>query len=584
MSLRAWALVAAALAPRWGSAAEPPPVAGSPTAAPPPGTDGAAAAKAEAAARFQRGLELLRERAWSGALAEFLASRRLYPTWSATTNAAYCLKQLEQLDEALDLFEILLRDFPDTLPARAKEAAQREVVALRERVGTIEIQGAEPGAALSIDGRSRGEYPPLAPLRVAGGRHVVRVYKEGFEPFEAGVTVAGGQTARVAAPLRPLIVAGRLRVTERSGWALDVVVDGNTVGTTPWEGPIAVGEHTVMLRSAQRFGTPPAPVSIRRAQTTSLSLAAEPLDAAIRVTPSPADASVAIDGIFVGRGTWEGRLRPGAHRIELVADGYFGAERQVALDRGGWALVAVALARDPGAPRWRDPPRFTLELGGALALSPTLGGDIAERCGARCSQGLAAGGYGVFHGGYEVDLGTRFGFGLAAGHVRLGQSTRGRSAEIRAVGIAAPNVGEADESIQLRGVLAGAWAGLGFGGRYPVRLRLGAGAVIGSVADARTGTFTTSRGERYGVGPAVQVPSAAWFYLDPEVRVGVRLGERVELSAGVDVLVLVGGAARWDAGQAINAAGDGYGQFDAEALTSPVLFAVLPGIGARYHF
>jgi hypothetical protein len=80
-------------------------------------------------------------------------------------------------------------------------------------------------------------------------------------------------------------------------------------------------------------------------------------------------------------------------------------------------------------------------------------------------------------------------------------------------------------------------------------------------------------------------PGAAWFYLDPEVRVGVRLGSHFELSAGVGVLVLVGlGAHTWNAAQPVNAAGDGYGTFAAETLTNPVLFAVTPGAGARYDF
>ncbi|WP_437680747.1 PEGA domain-containing protein [Sorangium sp. So ce131] len=541
--------------------------------------------KKRAAAHFGEGRSLYDQEAWDAALAEFLEARRLYPAaWSATSSAGACLVNLGRFDEGLDMLESLLSVHASTLPADVKAFAQKKVVALRQRVGSLVLDGAEPGAAIAIDGRSRGEHPSLAPHHVLSGTHVVRVYKEGFEPFEASFTVGGGQIAQVTARLRPLIQAGRLRVAERSGKALDVVVDGNIVGTTPWEGPIAVGDHTVMLRGEARFGTLPAPVVIRPKQTVELALAAEELDAAIRVSLVPAGGSIAIDGLFVGRGLWEGRLRPGLHRIEALYDGYLKETHQVELHRGNRAVVSLALLRDRSARRWRKPPRFTLELDGALALSPSFAGDIAAACGGSCSAGPAVGGHGVFRGGYELDVGTRFGFGIAAGYIRMQQSTTGRSASIEARGIDELPPGTADDVAQVRGFLAGAWAGLRFGERYPMRLRLGAGAVLGSVADTRTGAFTTRSGEPYEVGPYIQVPRRAWFYLDPEVRIGMRVGDHVELSWGVDLLVLIGSVARWDPRQRIYAYTDGEGSFPDEALTGPVLFAFMPGVGVRYDF
>jgi hypothetical protein len=83
-------------APTPPAAAAPSDAAPAPAAAPDP-----AAAKAEARARFDRGLTLLREEAWGPALAEFLASRKLYPTRNATTNAAICLRKLQRYDESL---------------------------------------------------------------------------------------------------------------------------------------------------------------------------------------------------------------------------------------------------------------------------------------------------------------------------------------------------------------------------------------------------------------------------------------------------------------------------------------------------
>ncbi|MCA9619893.1 MAG: PEGA domain-containing protein, partial [Myxococcales bacterium] len=75
---------------------------------PPPVT---AETKELAKVHFKRGLKLLREEAWSPALAEFLQSRELFPTRVATNNAGIALRKLQRYDEALDMFETLLRDF-----------------------------------------------------------------------------------------------------------------------------------------------------------------------------------------------------------------------------------------------------------------------------------------------------------------------------------------------------------------------------------------------------------------------------------------------------------------------------------------
>ncbi|WP_437562023.1 PEGA domain-containing protein [Sorangium sp. So ce542] len=178
-----------------------------------------ACAREEAEGRFRRGRRLFLEGAWGAALAELLESRRLYPTWSATSSAGACLMTLGRFDEALEVLEGSLATYGDALPAAVKTTAQKQVIALRDRVGTIALVAAEPGAAVVIDGRARGEHPSTAPLRVVAGTHVVRIYKEGFEPFETAASVAGGQTTSVVARLAPPVASGRLRVAERSGRA-----------------------------------------------------------------------------------------------------------------------------------------------------------------------------------------------------------------------------------------------------------------------------------------------------------------------------------------------------------------------------
>lgn len=562
----------------------------------PPAGESAADKRSEAEARFYKGRKLSAEGAWSAALAEFLASRRLYPGESATVGAATCQKRLQRFDEALDLFEIALRDFSETMDARTKAAVQREVIELRGLVGTVEIADAEPGAAVAVDGQGRGDFPQIAPLRVAAGSHRVRVYKEGFEPFEARVEVAGGQTARVSARLRRLRQTGTLQVIEARGRALSVVVDGVRVGETskaPLSLPLAPGKHVVLLRGEGRLGTAPASVTVRLNEVEPLRLEAEELDAALRVAPVPVDALVSIDAVALGRGPWEGQVRAGKHTIEVAAEGFLPERREVSLRRDERAALSVQLSRDPASPFWRKPPpppRFLVELGAGALIAPSFGGEVAGKCDGECRGEVGIGGYGVLRGGYALSSG--FGFGASFGALSATQAVSGRSASLNIVGdpgaIAgaagdSKDAGVVDDALKLRGLFVGAWVGYAIDAGLPIHLRLGGGGLFGSVSDARRGEFTASDGSRFQAGTYAQTQPARFFFVTPEVRVGLPLGRHVELYAGLELPILFAAPQpRWSEADGVRAGPDGYGWFDADALVSGALITVAPAVGARF--
>lgn len=544
--------------------------------------------KAEARAHFDKGKALSDEGAWAAALAEFLVSRELYPTWGNTLGVASSMRKLARFDEALDMFEILLKDFPSALSAEVRTAAQREIVELRGLVGTIDIQGAEIGAAMSVDGRGRGEYPAPGPLRVAAGTHVVRVSKEGFEPFEGRVEVAGNRTARIEAKLRALAASGRLRVAEQSGASLDVIVDGNRVGATPWEGALAPGDHVLLLQGEGELGTPPVVVAVKKNETAKLNLVAERLTARIRVEPEPISASVAIDAVTVGQGTWEGRLRAGTHKVEIAAPGFLAGVREITLATGQREVVRVPLARDPASPFWRAPPppsRFMIEAAGAVPILPGFGGDISGGCGAACDDSPGLGAYVALRGGYELPSGLSF--GLAAGYLFAEQAVKGRSASLQPVGTEGMAEGTLDDTLAIRrGVLAGAWIGFSLGERVPIRARVAVGPMFAWIGDTRSGTFSPVReGPDYTVGPLSVTKYTTMLHVTPDLRIGYRVTRKFEISAGVDALILVAfEELRWDKKRPINAGADGIGTFGPEQLMAGVLFGIAPGIGARYDF
>ena len=205
------------------------------------------------------------------------------------------------------------------------------------------------------------------------------------------------------------------------------MIDGVEVGKTPWEGIVAPGTRTVLLRGEGDLGTQPvaAPVSLDE-ETVAITLNAEALEASARIEPNPAGALVAVDGASVGRGVWEGRLRAGVHRVEVTAGGVppRGA-RSVTLAPRGASTSQSSSSAIPLSPLWgkRARGRFGLELVGSLAVVPSLGGDMSASCTGTCTWTLPRGGLGIVRAVYEPPPGARLRRRSGGTRARAVQST-----------------------------------------------------------------------------------------------------------------------------------------------------------------
>jgi hypothetical protein len=550
--------------------------------------------KEEARTRFVDGLLHFDRSEWDAALAEFLASRELFATRAATMDAAICLHQVRRFDEALDMWESLVRDFPD-LRAGDRAIADREIADLQRWVGAIDVRSTEVGASVVIDGRPRGTTP-LSPLRVGVGTHIVRVYKEGFAEVEVRVDVAGHQTAIAEARLDALTQSGRLQITEHRGRSLDLVVDNILVGKTPWTGTLGVGHHVLALRGEGNLGTQPVDAAVALNQVIALSLLAENLEASARIEPTPAGAAVAIDRVVVGHGVWEGRLRAGTHEIEVGEEGFIPFHTNVTLQVGGHSVVVAPLERDVTSSLWamHVAPKLVVEFDSSLLLSPSFGG---LPCANPCRASVPLGGQEVAHVGYQHPTG--FGFGIDIGYLALIETLKDRPTTIHGDGSeGVSDSGTATDTLLLSGFTLGGSAFYRRGNAWPVTLRVGVGVLLGSIHDARTGQFeamkaTNAADSTYSVS-ASDTPLATFLYAAPEVRIGRRIGDHFELSVGVQAMLLAAlNQAVWsDNGEiplAPQLAGstarhEGIGGFAPDPLVGSFLLVVAPSVGAHLEF
>ncbi|MBK7580867.1 MAG: PEGA domain-containing protein [Myxococcales bacterium] len=536
----AWVtLLVGALA--WPKPARAQPAAGDASAAPVSEVD---AKREEARKRFVKGLELVQNESWDAALAEFLASRELFPTQVALKNAAISLRQLKRNAEALSMYEELVQRFSDKLSPADKQSVNDAMTQLQRLVGEITVESNQAGARIVVDGQERGNSPLPKPVRVDAGTRSVRVFKEGFIPFETQVSIAGAQKKVVRATLSALAQSGKLAVQEAGGKTLEVVVDGATVGKTPWTGVLSIGTHTVFLRGEGDVGSPPTAAEVRANGTTTLRLEAVVLDGRLRVEPTPANARIDIDGVELGNGVWEGRLKSGAHKVELLAEGFLPYRRDVRLSAGQPEVLRVALERDLSSPMWSTfRPHVYVQLQGGLALGPSLGGGADDACSAGdCSDRGRPSGFLVGAlGGYQLTsgLGLELFFGYLSVSEQVTRTKRGQ-ADVPA------RATDYRDKTRLSGPVAALAASYQFFEDTPLTARLWAGVLRATARFENEGTFTGtlshSSGATFDFSEQVSIPETnqeLWVpFVGPEVRFGYRLSRHFMIDAGVAALFM----------------------------------------------
>jgi hypothetical protein len=506
----------------------------------------------QAKVRFRAGVELMKKEAWDAALAEFRASLALQPTRNGYKNAAGCLRQLGRFDEAIEAYQGLLDQFGEQLPPAEVDELQGNIRELRKLTGQVTVDSNAIGATVVVDGRERGKTPLKTPIVVSQGTRVVRVMKSGYLPFEKQVNVLGQENVTVDAKLETLARSGRLHVGEDGGQALDVLVDGLVVGKTPFDGVVAPGEHIVALSGPDRIGTQPVVVRVAVDATTNLELRAERLGADARIEPEPPGARVMLDGVPLGQGVWSGPVRAGTHKVDVSAEGYFGASRSFVAEGEGATRLHVALERDEASPVWAKGRRrrFSVAAFGGLALGPSLGGDYEGSCdgAADCNDrsrpiGFIAGA----RGGYElvprlsVELGV--GFASVAMSVSRRMALRGEPT--------VPVPADIRDEVKLSGPFATLGASFVFV-RKPIvfSAAVSGGALLGRVRERRTGTVESDANPQEPLLPWNADPVTKLVpIIGAELRVAVPLSEVFQVGLAFGGLVGFAGDVRPTAAQ-----------------------------------
>jgi PEGA domain/Tetratricopeptide repeat len=485
---------------------------------------------------FRQGVALFQAGRIEGALALFMQSRETFPSSKNTINAALCLEQLGKLDEALELYEEVLRLHGPQLDAENRGGVEVAIRRLDKRVGGLQVASNAKGS-LVVDGRLRGEVPMRGPLRLSPGRHVIRVLADGYAAFESEVEIRAGESGVVDARLERLTQSGGLRVEVDGEGAAQVFVDGAMVGQAPWEGTLAPGPHLVQTRSDE-VGSAPAKAVVVEGQTVLLRVKSRPLGPRQIFDVTPTTALLTVDGVALGTGRWDGFLPEGAYVVAANEEGYFPTTRALEVQAGknGTEVVSLRLRVDEEHPRWPKPPKAHLWVGavGGWGVGGGLGSGPEQACPKGCSSDPPATGFMVgARAGFELPV--PLSIELTVGYMSLWRSIdRDIAASFTNEGSTWPLTYALEDTIRIRGPFVAGGASY----RVPIRKQwsLVSRATVGAWFGQSTDTVTGMAGdEPLNIADAGKSVSSTLVFVIPELSAQWDMAPW-SLSAGMSVL------------------------------------------------
>lgn len=286
----------------------------------------------QAAAHFQRGVELYDEADFRTALIEFKRAHETLPEFRVLYNIAQCEYQLADYVGALDHFREYLEAGGAKITTQRRSDVERDIRRLEQRVAVVRLTVTPEEVELLLDGERVGASPLTAPIRVSAGQHVLVARKAGYREAKRTLALAGGDAPVVAIELtrEGASVApsdGAKTATPGDGKAdaarsdegasvspatLGFIGAGVFAGAATVTGILALSASSDLKSARGRAGTTAEELDAKRGKTSTLALATDVLGGAALVSAGialyftlahkkPAAAQATIPSLVVGR-------------------------------------------------------------------------------------------------------------------------------------------------------------------------------------------------------------------------------------------------------------------------------------------
>lgn len=155
------------------------------------------AQKAEARARYDRGMKLYDQGAYEAALVELRRAYELHPTYKILYNLGLIHKQLNDHAQALDAFNGYLNEGGKKVDAKRHAEVEKYIAELKPLVATLDIQVDVAGAEITVDDAVVGTSPLAGTITVNAGKRKISAKVAGKPAATRVLTVAGSDAVTI---------------------------------------------------------------------------------------------------------------------------------------------------------------------------------------------------------------------------------------------------------------------------------------------------------------------------------------------------------------------------------------------------
>ncbi len=330
----------------------------------------------EARDAFDRGVQLYQGGNFDGATSEFERAYALSHDPRLLFNMAIADRDNKRYSRAVRRLEQELSEGATTLTDAEKKTATDLLEALKQFTAPLTISVNEPDATVLVDGVEVGKSPIAQPVTVDVGERTISARKNGFAEASRRVSIAGGKADKVDLALEASQQMGKLVVRANGSPNAVVFLDGTEQGPTPWEGNVTATKHTIEIR-ARGFVTESRTETIAARSTTVIEVPLRADQGRVHVETDKSDSLISVDGHEVGRGTWDGTVTSGSHRLEVTRGGYEPYSSDLIIQTDQQRSVKVTLRSKGGVP-W-----YAWVIGGVVLAGAGVGGYFLFRPGTK---------------------------------------------------------------------------------------------------------------------------------------------------------------------------------------------------------
>ena len=245
-------------------------------------------------------------------------------------------------------------------------AGQRQqVLAVLEPAWTLlSVSTVPAGAQLRVDGEVRAATP--AQLEVLEGKRTLELSLAGFKTVEMELDLVAGQAVSVP-DVRLEKSDGRL-VLDSEPRGANITVGGVYRGQTPLRLALPPGRTYAVQFSRAGYRNEARAVAVRSGEGRSIKVQLEPEIGVVKVSVTPRDSKVLVDGQLAGIGPQQLQLTAVPHQLRVERDGYAPFVREITPRPGFEQDLPVRLRTLEQARYDAIPERLVTAAGQALVL------------------------------------------------------------------------------------------------------------------------------------------------------------------------------------------------------------------------